>query len=116
MMQYPKKQYICLDCMLTFHINSKLGNLIRVILGGKKEIICPRPRCKGKIIMLLHVKKYRCLKCGHKFSINRKLSDNLLWLFLGKNKEIECPICKNKNIKNDRNYLPIKSLTYKKFK
>lgn len=66
--------------------------------------------------MLLHINKYRCRECGHKFSIHRKLSDNLLWLFLGKNKYVECPICKSERITNDKRYLAIKSLTYKKYK
>ena len=116
MLQYPKKLYICLDCRHTFPIDMKLGNLIRTILGKKKEIICPRPRCKGKTIMLLYINKCRCWECRHEFSIRRKLSDNLLWLFLGKNKYVECPICKSERITNDKSYLAIKSLTYKKYK
>ena len=116
MLQYPKKLYICLDCRHVFPIDIKLGNLIGTILGKKNEIICPRPRCKGKTIMHLQIKKYRCRECGHKFSIHRKLSDNLLWLFLGKNKYVECPICKSERITNDKRYLTIKSLTYEKYK
>lgn len=116
MKQYPKKLYICIDCMRTFHINRKLENLIRFILGKKNKIICPYRNCKGKYIFLYQTQECKCWNCYHRFSIKRKLLDNLLWFFLGKNKDIECPICKSKNIKNDRYYLSIKSLTYKKLK
>ena len=116
-MQYPKKQYICLDCMRKFPIDRKLCSLIKAILGKKREIKCPRCKgIKGKTIMLYRINKYKCMNCHNYFSIKRKLLDNLLWLFLGKNKEVECPICKSKEIKKSPYDLGIKSLTYKKYK